>query len=314
MTSLCLQLHYSCTLRVWRRELRRCITSGNYHVKPQSRQARLWLDMIGLVSANLPSNCRPTYKSNVAAEVEGCFFEVHYNNASEQLVEAGDERRGWHSRLLPQHTLQLLFLLLLARYLRLHLSTPANMNYCNTVTVTVTTWFLPWRNCLPSRRPLWTDTHPTNVISQWRHEWKSALVVNSSLVDDPSIWQLGIDLPRCYWALLNHFWTNQGHCASCRKKWGLAATEMCPCGKCRTMSHIVNSCPQSKLEGAAAIALSWWHCYWMVEDIRLDNNNSCHYTAWEHNQTSTQSPTTSAIITSNTTRPCMCGMSLQTTV
>jgi len=28
------------------------------------------------------------------------------------------------------------------------------------------------------------------------------------------------------------------------------------CGKCQTMSHIVNSCPQTKLEGAAAIALS----------------------------------------------------------
>jgi len=47
---------------------------------------------------------------------------------------------------------------------------------------------------------------------------------------------------RRYWALLNHFQTNQGHCTSCRKKWGLAATDMCPCGKCQTMSNIVNSC------------------------------------------------------------------------
>jgi len=41
----------------------------------------------------------------------------------------------------------------------------------------------------------------------------------------------------------------------------------CPCGKRQTMSCIVNSCPQSKLEGAAAIALSWWRCYRMAEDI-----------------------------------------------
>ena len=40
------------------------------------------------------------------------------------------------------------------------------------------------------------------------------------------------------------------------KEVGLAATNMYPCGKCQTMSHIVNSCPQSKLEGAAVIALS----------------------------------------------------------
>jgi len=83
----------------------------------------------------------------------------------------------------------------------------------------------------------------------------SLLHDNSSLVDDPTIRQPGFDLPRCYWALLNRFRTNQSHCASCRK-WGLAATDMCPCGKHQTMSHIVNSYPQSKLEEAAATALS----------------------------------------------------------
>jgi len=38
------------------------------------------------------------------------------------------------------------------------------------------------------------------------------------------------------------------------------------------MSHIVNSCPQSKLEGgAAATALSWSHCHWMAKGIWLVN-------------------------------------------
>jgi len=74
--------------------------------------------------------------------------------------------------------------------------------------------FLPLQNCLPSCRPLWTDTHPANIISQWRDEWKSASVVNSSPVDDPTIQQGGFDLPRQYWVLLNRFRTNQDHCAS----------------------------------------------------------------------------------------------------
>ena len=59
--------------------------------------------------------------------------------------------------------------------------------------------FLPPRNCLPARRHLWTDTHPTNIISQWPDKWKSAPVVNSSLLDDPTIRQPAFDdLPRHY--------------------------------------------------------------------------------------------------------------------
>jgi len=97
-------------------------------------------------------------------------------------------------------------------------------------------------------RPLWTDTHPSNIVSQWQDEWKLASVAKSSLPDDPTIWQPGFNQSRCCWALLNSFQTNQGHCASCQKKRNLAATDMCPCGKCQTMSHIVSSCPQSMLE------------------------------------------------------------------
>ena len=110
--------------------------------------------------------------------------------------------------------------------------------------------FSPPQNCPPSCRPLWIDTHdgdthPTNIIiSQWWDEWKSASVVNSSQVDDPTI---GFNPSICYWALLNHFRTKQDYCASCWKHWRLAATNVCPCGKCQTMSHIVNSCPQTKM-------------------------------------------------------------------
>jgi len=102
--------------------------------------------------------------------------------------------------------------------------------------------FFPSLNCLPSCRPLWTDIFPTDIISQWRDEWKSAPVVSSSLVDDPSIRKPGFDLPRSHWALLNCFQTNQG--AYC-----LVAVDMCPCGRCQMRSHIVISHPQTKLEG-----------------------------------------------------------------
>ena len=44
--------------------------------------------------------------------------------------------------------------------------------------------------------------YATDIISQWRDEWKSAPVVNSLLVDDPTIQQPGFYLSRCYWAPL----------------------------------------------------------------------------------------------------------------
>ena len=72
------------------------------------------------------------------------------------------------------------------------------------------TVFFPTQNFLPSRRSLRTDIYPTDIISQWQDEWNLALVVNFSLIDDPTIWQLGFDLTTRYWALLNRFQTNQG--------------------------------------------------------------------------------------------------------
>jgi len=54
--------------------------------------------------------------------------------------------------------------------------------------------FSPPCNCLPSCTPLWTDTHPIDVTSQWQDDWKSASVVSSFLVDDPAIQRPGFDL------------------------------------------------------------------------------------------------------------------------
>ena len=94
---------------------------------------------------------------------------------------------------------------------------------------------------------------PVDIKSRWRHNWKSAQVVNSHLVCDPTIRQPGFDFPRQQWSLLNRFRTEQGHC---RRKWGLTDTDLCPCGETQTMSHIVESCPLTKLNGG----LSRLHC------------------------------------------------------
>jgi len=40
---------------------------------------------------------------------------------------------------------------------------------------------------LTSRKPLWLDLQPVHIKSWWRHNWKSAQVVNSHLVCDPTI-------------------------------------------------------------------------------------------------------------------------------
>jgi len=102
---------------------------------------------------------------------------------------------------------------------------------------------------LTSRKPFWLDLQPVDIKSRWRHNWKSAQVVNSYLVCDPTIRQPGFDLPRQQWSLLNRFRTEQGHCGACRRKWWLTDTDLCPCSETQTMSHIVESCPPTKLNG-----------------------------------------------------------------
>ena len=62
---------------------------------------------------------------------------------------------------------------------------------------------------LTSRKPLWLNLQPVDIKSRWRHNWKSAQVVNSHLVCDPTI--------RQQWSLLNCFRMEQGHCGACRR-------------------------------------------------------------------------------------------------
>ena len=46
---------------------------------------------------------------------------------------------------------------------------------------------------LTARKPLWLDLQPVDIKSRWRHNWKSAQVVNSHLVCDPTIRQPGFE-------------------------------------------------------------------------------------------------------------------------
>ena len=83
------------------------------------------------------------------------------------------------------------------------------------------------------------NNHDLVKVTEGHSNWKSAQVVNSHLVCDPTIRQPGSDLPRQQWSLLNRFRTEQGHCSACRRKWRLTDTDLCPCGETQMMSHIV---------------------------------------------------------------------------
>ena len=74
-------------------------------------------------------------------------------------------------------------------------------------------------------------------------------------------------------------------CGACRSKWRLTDIDLCPCGETQTTSHIVESCPLTKLNGglsrlhsADEDAVSWltsygsWHAY--------EKNNGMVYGWW----------------------------------
>jgi len=95
---------------------------------------------------------------------------------------------------------------------------------------------------------------------------------------------------------LNRFHTEQGHCGYCRRKWWLSDTDLCPCGETQTMSHIVESCPLTKLNSglsqlhfADEDAVSWltnygsWHTYKKKKKTTLWKlkNQKCYW-LWQH--------------------------------
>ena len=129
---------------------------------------------------------------------------------------------------------------------------------------------------LTPRKPLWLDLQPADIKSRWRHNWKSAQVVNSHLVCDPTIRRPGFDLPGQQWSVLNHFRTGPGQCGTCRRKWRLTVLQTLICvlagrlRRCPTLSNPVlwQSWMAAYLGCSLLIKVvswltnyGWWHPY-----------------------------------------------------
>jgi len=92
------------------------------------------------------------------------------------------------------------------------------------------------------------QTTPVDTTAQWREDWQSASVVNYTTVTDLTNREPVFDLPRQSLSLLNCFRTGQGPCRAILHKWGLAKSPTSDCGQQQTMSHIVDTCPSTKLD------------------------------------------------------------------
>ena len=72
--------------------------------------------------------------------------------------------------------------------------------------------FHPPHMRLKSRKPLWSDMQPVDIIHCWRQDWNTTSVVNNNLVSDPTVHVPGFNLSRVQWCTLN--WFRTGHPAS----------------------------------------------------------------------------------------------------
>jgi len=120
----------------------------------------------------------------------------------------------------------------------------------------------------PGSRCGWTCNQLTSKvdgdITGSQLKWSTLIPITC----DFTIGQPGFDLPRQQWSPLNRFRTEQGHCDACRRKWRLRDTDMCRCGETQTMSHIVENCPLTTLNGGLSRlhsadegAVSWLTSY-----------------------------------------------------
>ena len=111
--------------------------------------------------------------------------------------------------------------------------------------------FHPPRTRLTSRRPVWTSLQHQKLpmTAAWQQEWCNSGVMNQFLITDAINRVPGSDLPRRLWTLLNRFRTGQGLCAANLHTWGLRADPLCQCGERQTMTHIVDDCPLTYLQG-----------------------------------------------------------------
>jgi len=99
---------------------------------------------------------------------------------------------------------------------------------------------------LRSRKPLFLDLTASDIKTRWQEVRDLSIVSNKALVSDPTVWQLGFELHRHTWSLLNRFHTNTGLCGANLHKWCLTSSNKCQCGERQTMIHIVELCHRTK--------------------------------------------------------------------
>ena len=100
---------------------------------------------------------------------------------------------------------------------------------------------------LPSRHPVTSMVGCSSEELSTVDEWLGTDVIHQSLVDDPTAFPPGFNLPRHLSANLNSFRTGQEKCAANLARWRKIPDPSCSCGAAKqTMSHIVNDCPLSR--------------------------------------------------------------------
>jgi len=124
---------------------------------------------------------------------------------------------------------------------------------------------------LTSRKLLWLDLQPVDIKSWWRHNWKSAQVVNSH----PTIQQPGFDLPRQQWSLLNL----QKEMATYRHWSVFLWRDPDDVPHCRILS------PDKTEWRLISATLCGWRCcivadqLWFMTSIREEVTRQCQYSA-----------------------------------
>jgi len=104
----------------------------------------------------------------------------------------------------------------------------------------------PLYACLPSRNPpVWTGK-----VNREKN-WKSAQVVNSSLVNDPNYLAAKFQSSMTTMVSALPFLDSTGPVRRNKTR-----QPLCPCGEIQMMSHTVNSCSLSKLYGGFCQLLS----------------------------------------------------------
>ena len=109
----------------------------------------------------------------------------------------------------------------------------------------------------------------TDVTSQWQDDWKVSL--GGQLFPCGWLRYLETRIQSAMTILVknNHFQANQGHCASCHKKWSLTTSDKCQCGKWQTSNDVSHrqQMPTDHAVGWPTTASLGWICRCLMVDV-----------------------------------------------